>query len=385
MKIDHGKFIDLYKAQYGALNDSQSSGMDKLLGFLEQDKDVSDVRWAAYMLATVKEECADTSQPIEERDKGQGYPYGNPVPVTGSDGKTYVNAYYGRGYPQLTGADLYRKMGEDLNLGDQLLIHPERALDPTISYNALSFNMRKGAFTGVGLDHQWLTVRLHQRTQDRQRPRRGKPDRRLCERARMSAETELQRRSARPSPISHRQCLGWGERAKGAWLEFPRCARRRQQQPDRYRLPGAWGSRQWQQHLGQAGGRRLCHRRLLRHPQLQRLQPAATGLPRRDATLTGSAATRTSPAGTEYLPAPHCQCPGRGECAKGARHRLSGCTSHSERQPDRHHLPGARRGRQRQQQLERAGGRKLCYRFLLRHRQLQRLQSADPRVQGCPS
>src|SRR5215471_11418160 len=151
MKIDHGKFIGLYKAQHGALNDSQSLGMDRLLGFLEQDKDVSDVRWAAYMLATVKEECADTWQPIEEFGKGQGHPYGNPVPVTGSDGKTYVNAYYGRCYPQLTGADLYRKMSQDLNLGDQLLIHPERALDPTVSYNALSFGMRKGAFTGVGL------------------------------------------------------------------------------------------------------------------------------------------------------------------------------------------------------------------------------------------
>jgi putative chitinase len=125
--------------------------MDRLLGFLEQDKGVSDVRWAAYMLATVKEECADTWQPIEERGKRQGYPYGNPVPVAGSDGRTYVNTYYGRGYPQLTGEDLYRKMSQDLNLGDQLLIHPERALDPTTSYNALSFGMRKGAFTGVGL------------------------------------------------------------------------------------------------------------------------------------------------------------------------------------------------------------------------------------------
>ena len=57
MKIDHQKFLDLYKAQYGALNASQASGMDRLLGFFEQDKDVSDVRWAAYMLATVKEEC----------------------------------------------------------------------------------------------------------------------------------------------------------------------------------------------------------------------------------------------------------------------------------------------------------------------------------------
>jgi hypothetical protein len=93
MKSDHGKFIGLYKGQYGMLNDGQSSGMDKLLGFLEQDKVGSDLRWAAYMLATVKEECANTWQPIEEYGKGQGYPYGNPVRVTGSDGKTYVNIY----------------------------------------------------------------------------------------------------------------------------------------------------------------------------------------------------------------------------------------------------------------------------------------------------
>jgi hypothetical protein len=46
----------------------------------------------------------------QSRSLGQGYPYGNPVPVTDSDGKTYVNSYYGRGYPQLTGADVYRKM-----------------------------------------------------------------------------------------------------------------------------------------------------------------------------------------------------------------------------------------------------------------------------------
>jgi surface antigen len=42
-------------------------------------------------------------------------------------------------------------MSQDLNLGDQLLIHPERALDPTTSYNALSFGMRNGSFSGVRL------------------------------------------------------------------------------------------------------------------------------------------------------------------------------------------------------------------------------------------
>src|SRR5262249_54789407 len=150
MKLDHQKFISLYKGKYGALNDSQASGMDALLDFLEHDGDVGDPRWGAYMLATVKHECADTWRPIEEFGKGQGQPYGNPVPVTGSDGKTYLNSYYGRGYVQLTWETNYQKMSQDLNLGDQLLIHPERALDPPISYDVMSFGMREGAFTGVG-------------------------------------------------------------------------------------------------------------------------------------------------------------------------------------------------------------------------------------------
>jgi hypothetical protein len=70
MKIDHQKFIDLYKAQYGALNDNQASGMNTLLGFLEHDNDVSDVRWAAYMLATVKEECGGSQSRSLARGRG---------------------------------------------------------------------------------------------------------------------------------------------------------------------------------------------------------------------------------------------------------------------------------------------------------------------------
>jgi surface antigen/uncharacterized protein YraI len=153
MKIDHPKFIDLYNAQpqYSALDGNQASGMSTLLGFLEADSNVSDVRWAAYMLATVKLECGDAWQPVEEGGKGQGFPYGDPVTVTGSDGMTYVNTYYGRGYVQITGVDNYQKMSGILNLGDQLVIHPERTLDPTISYEIMSSGMINGYFTGVGL------------------------------------------------------------------------------------------------------------------------------------------------------------------------------------------------------------------------------------------
>ena len=151
MKIDHQMFISLYEGQVGALDDSQSSGIDALLGFLEQDTDVSDVRWAAYMLATVKEECAGTWQPIEEYGMGQGQSYGNPVTVTDPNGNTYTNIYYGRGYVQLTWEANYEKMSQNLNLGDQLLYHPEQALDPPTAYDIMSFGMRNGSFTGVGL------------------------------------------------------------------------------------------------------------------------------------------------------------------------------------------------------------------------------------------
>jgi putative chitinase len=155
MKFDHQKFMDLYNAQYsaldGALDDNQASGIDALLGFLEQDTNIGDVRWAAYMLATVKEECANTWQPIEEYSRGQGQPYGDPVTVTDGNGNTYVNTYYGRGYVQLTWEANYQKMSQGLNLGDQLLYHPEQALDPSIAYDIMSFGMRNGSFTGVGL------------------------------------------------------------------------------------------------------------------------------------------------------------------------------------------------------------------------------------------
>jgi len=151
MKLDNQKFIKLYEAQYGALDSSQASGLSALLGFLEQDSGVSDLRWAAYMLSTVKHECADRWQPIEEYGKGQGQPYGTPVRVTGSDGKTYVNTYYGRGYVQLTWETNYRNMSHNLDLGDQVLIHPERALDPPTAYKIMSLGMRNGSFTGVRL------------------------------------------------------------------------------------------------------------------------------------------------------------------------------------------------------------------------------------------
>ncbi len=151
MKFDHTKFFDCYKSAYGSLNQSQVDGIESLLTSLEADADVDDERWAAYMFATVKHECANRWQPIEEFGKGKGHPYGKPVTITGSDGQTYTNVYYGRGYVQLTWDYNYKKMSAELGMDDTLLIHPEQVLDPDIAYKIMSYGMRNGSFTGRSL------------------------------------------------------------------------------------------------------------------------------------------------------------------------------------------------------------------------------------------
>jgi hypothetical protein len=62
-----------------------------LLSGLGEDPDVTDIRWAVYMLATVRHECANTWRPIEEYGKGQGRPYGQPTVVTDQNGTQYTN------------------------------------------------------------------------------------------------------------------------------------------------------------------------------------------------------------------------------------------------------------------------------------------------------
>ena len=151
LNFDHTKFFNAYRDAYGRLKQSQVDGIESLLNHLQSDTEIKDLRWAAYMLATVKHECGDTWQPIEEWGKGKGRSYGAPVDVIGSDGKTYSVTYYGRGYVQLTWKDNYEKMSRALGLADELLIHPQRALDPDIAYQIMSWCMRHGAFTGKKL------------------------------------------------------------------------------------------------------------------------------------------------------------------------------------------------------------------------------------------
>jgi len=167
-------FLALYRTAFGTSpTQQQRTGLTTLLQKIAQDSDITDLRWASYMLATVKLETAHTFTPIAEfgcndannpvctpvtLKNGQvvSRAYGNHVPCPNlslkppllcPNGKK-THTYYGRGYVQITHKDNYKSLGKQIGLGDQLVHAPERALDPDVAYSIMSVGMRQGLFTG---------------------------------------------------------------------------------------------------------------------------------------------------------------------------------------------------------------------------------------------
>lgn len=195
--------------------------MLKLVDMIARDPAITDVRWGAYMLATVfwettypvqievpakdkkgkplmkdgkpvmlkQKKWMMTMAPVDEVGHGKGRAYHEPVKiaeladgsvrVTEQDGdqfsvsaggtikpltkkaamgttdggnavKAYVddtgteNAYYGRGYVQLTWWSNYAKAGVALKRGLDLLKNPELVKDPAIAYALMSHGMTTG-------------------------------------------------------------------------------------------------------------------------------------------------------------------------------------------------------------------------------------------------
>lgn len=111
MKFDREKYFDAVRGALfgGKLTQQQIDGQNGILAawekYVPQD---SDLRWLAYMLATTKHETASEMWPIAEYGKGEGSSYGEVDPETGQ-------AYYGRGFVQLTWRDNYARA--DLEMG----------------------------------------------------------------------------------------------------------------------------------------------------------------------------------------------------------------------------------------------------------------------------
>ena len=104
----------------------------------------ADLRWLAYILATVFHETAQTMQPVEEYGKGKGHLYGVP---TGP----WHNVYDGRGDVQLTWEDNYKKASGKLRARGfdvDLDRYPEQALRPDVSAAIVIYGSVEGWFTG---------------------------------------------------------------------------------------------------------------------------------------------------------------------------------------------------------------------------------------------
>lgn len=151
--IDADKFVTQYRTTFNdRMNARAEAGMRSLVAAINADTEITDPRWIAYILATIKHECANTWLPIEEFGKGRGRDYGKPVEVTDpATGERSSQVYFGRGYVQLTWLRNYQRLDTELGLGNRLWLHPEIALEPDVAWRICSVGMRIGLFTGKGL------------------------------------------------------------------------------------------------------------------------------------------------------------------------------------------------------------------------------------------
>ncbi len=142
-------FVESYERLFGeTLNEDQLEGFLRVVRFIRADEEITDLRWAAYILATVRHETFFTWQPVREFGRGEGRRYAIPDPDQGE-------RYYGRGYVQLTWKENYERAGRFLDL--DLVRNPDKALDPETSYRILARGMREGWFTGRSLN-DYLTA-----------------------------------------------------------------------------------------------------------------------------------------------------------------------------------------------------------------------------------
>jgi hypothetical protein len=157
MQIDHTAFFNGYRDAFGRMSPEAIAGIELLGSHMENDPDLTDLRWAAYMLATVKHECANTWLPITERGPRSYFDkYETGTAIGRRLGNTETGdgwKYRGRGYVQITGRANYARMMRELGLGpaEDLIEDPEQARRPAIAYRIMSVGMRKGLFTGKKL------------------------------------------------------------------------------------------------------------------------------------------------------------------------------------------------------------------------------------------
>jgi hypothetical protein len=152
MMIDRKHFFDAIRpALFGDnLSQSQVDGMDAIIDEWER-RNLSDVRWLAYILATAYHEVGRTMQPVREGFKRTDTEARSYVKGNGERYAVSVNGrvYYGRGLVQLTWLANYKAMSEIL--GIDLIGSPDLALQLPIAVKIMFEGMIRGTFTGYRL------------------------------------------------------------------------------------------------------------------------------------------------------------------------------------------------------------------------------------------
>ena len=134
--IDRKEFYSQLRATLvkGGLNQAQVDGFEAILDEWEK-RNLQDLRWLAYIMATAWHETAQRMQPIEEFGRGRG--------------KAYAPTYYGRGFVQITWERNYAKLSDVIDV--DLVTHPEKALEMDNAIRILFVGMIDGLFTGKAL------------------------------------------------------------------------------------------------------------------------------------------------------------------------------------------------------------------------------------------
>lgn len=94
-----------------------------------------------YIVGTVSGECAFA--PIREgRANRTRQPY-----LYALQERYWHTGYFGRGYVQLTWRENYLRLGQEIGLGDQLVVNPDKVLEPDIAAHICVVGMFKGLFS----------------------------------------------------------------------------------------------------------------------------------------------------------------------------------------------------------------------------------------------
>jgi hypothetical protein len=152
--MDFKTFFNTIRNKF-ALTEENVRGFEFIIG--EAQKWEVELQELAYILATVWLETAHQMQPIKEYGSDSRFfrlydKHGDRPAVAKALGNTQDGdgvKFCGRGYVQMTGRSNYRK-AEELT-GIDLTVHPEKALDQTLSAWIMFHGMKHGWFTGKDL------------------------------------------------------------------------------------------------------------------------------------------------------------------------------------------------------------------------------------------